>query len=140
MLFDEILLRAQESPRRRMNFDLRTQAKISGLAGNEVEDGWADMSQRMLNVLMTDTVIPIHRHSETSETVIVCRGKVREEFYDADGNKTAEFVLEAGGVCPGIQVPMGQYHTLVCLEDGSVIFEAKDRAYDPEGTEDFLKR
>ena len=56
------------------------------------------------------------------------------------GNKTAEFVLEAGGECPGVQVPMGQYHTCVCLEDGSVIFEAKDRAYDPEGTEDFLMK
>ena len=142
-LFDEILLRAQESPRRRMNFDLRTQAQISGQAGNDVKEcvgnvEWKDQSQRMLNVLMTDTVIPIHRHNDTSETVVVCRGKVREEFYDADGNKTAEFVLEAGGECPGIQVPMGQYHTLVCLEDGSVIFEAKDRAYDPAGTEDFL--
>lgn len=124
ILFDSILLQAQESPRRRMNYDLRTSK--------------ADTSQRMLNVLMTDTVIPIHRHTDTSETVIVCRGKVREEFYDADGNKTAEFVLQAGGECPGIQVPMGQYHTLVCLEDGSVIFEAKDRAYDPEGTEDIL--
>ena len=144
-LFDEILLRAQESPRRRMNFDLRTQAQIPGQAGNDVKEcvgnvEWKDQSQRMLNVLMTDTVIPIHRHNDTSETVIVCRGTVREEFYDAEGNKTAEFVLEAGGECPGIQVPMGQYHTLVCLEDGSVIFEAKDRAYDPEGTEDFLKR
>ena len=141
-LFDEILLRAQESPRRRMNFDLRTQAQIPGQAGNDVGEvgtvEWKDQSQRMLNVLMADTVIPIHRHNDTSETVIVCRGKVREEFYDAEGNRTAEFVLEAGGGCPGIQVPMGQYHTLVCLEDGSVIFEAKDRAYDPAGTEDFL--
>ena len=134
-LFDEILLRAQESPRRRMNFDLRTQAQSPvGIGGSE----WKDQSQRMLNVLMTDTVIPIHRHTETSETVIVCRGKVREEFYDADGNKTAEFVLQAGGECPGVQVPMGQYHTCVCLEDGSVIFEAKDRAYGPEGTEEFF--
>lgn len=138
-LFDDILEKAQSSPRRRMNYDLRTQAKIPGLAGGDVADGWADMSQRMLNVLMTDTVIPIHRHTETSETVVVCRGKVREEFYDAEGNKTAEFVMKAGGECPGIQVPMGQYHTLVCLEDGSVIFEAKDRAYDPVGTEEFLK-
>ena len=138
ILFDKLMLEAQSSPRRRMNYDLRTQAKIPGLAGEDVADGWADMSQRMLNVLMTDTVIPIHRHTETSETVIVCRGKVREEFYDAEGNKTAEFVMEAGGECPGIQVPMGQYHTLVCLEDGSVIFEAKDRPYDPVGTEEFL--
>ena len=52
------------------------------------------MSQRILNVLMTDSVIPIHRHNETSETVIVCRGKVREEFYDAHGVKVAEFVME----------------------------------------------
>ena len=118
-LFDAIQLLAEDSPRRRMNFDLRTQARIPGLVGEDVGDGWADLSQRMLNVLMTDTVIPIHRHTETSETVIVCRGKVREEFYDVEGNKTEEFVMEAGGECPGIQVPMGQYHTLVCLEDGT---------------------
>lgn len=129
-LFDQILLQAKESMRRRMHMDLRTQATS--------DESWADQSQRMLNVLMTDTVIPIHRHTETSETVIVCRGKVREEFYDAEGNKTAESVMEAGGECPGIQVPMGQYHTLVCLEDGSVIFEAKDRPYDPVRTEEFL--
>ena len=124
LLFDKLTAQAKESPRLRMNLDLRNSD--------------ADSSQRMLNVLMTDTVIPIHRHTETSETVIVCRGKVREEFYDAEGNKTAEFVMEAGGECPGIQVPMGQYHTLVCLEDGSVIFEAKDRVYDSVGTEEVL--
>lgn len=125
-LFDQILLKAQESPRRRMNYDLRTSS--------------SDGSQRMLNVLMADTVVPIHRHVDTSETVIVCRGKVREEFYDDKGNKTAEFVLEAGGDCPAVQVPMGIYHTLVCLEDGSVIFEAKDGAYDPVKTEEFLNK
>lgn len=125
-LFDQILLKAQESPRRRMNYDLRTSS--------------SDGSQRMLNVLMADTVVPIHRHVDTSETVIVCRGKVREEFYDDQGNKTAEFVLEAGGDCPAVQVPMGMYHTLVCLEDGSVIFEAKDGAYDPVKTEEFLNK
>ena len=134
-LFDTIQLLAEESPRRRMHYDLRTEADAPAGIGHE---NWKDMSQRMLNVLMTDTVVPIHRHTETSETVIVCRGKVREEFYDAYGNKTAEFVLEAGGDCPGVQVPKGQYHKLVCLEDGSVIFEAKDRAYDPVWTEDFL--
>ena len=130
VLFDAVLDLAQKSPRKRMHYDLRTQS---------TEEGWTDMSQRMINVLMPEIVIPIHRHTETSEIVIVCRGKVREEFYDADGYKTAEFVMEAGGDCPGIQVPMGQYHTLVCLEDGSVIFEAKDRPYDPVGTEEFLK-
>ena len=123
-LFDSVFIQAKNSPRRRMHYDLRTSK--------------ADNSQRMLNVLMKDTVVHIHRHTDTSETVVICRGKVREEFYDAEGNKTAEFLLEAGGECPAVQVPMGQYHSLVCLEDGSVIFEAKDGAYDPERTEDFL--
>lgn len=130
-LFDQILVQAEVSPRRRMHMDLRTQAMA--------DESWTDMSQRILNVLMPDTVIPIHRHNETSETVIVCRGKVREEFYDSEGAKIAEFILEAGGECPGVQVPMGIYHTCVCLEPGSVIFEAKDRPYDSHRTEDFLK-
>ena len=41
-------------------------------------------------------MIPTHQHNDTSETVIVCRGNDREEFYDAEGNKTVEFVLEDG--------------------------------------------
>jgi len=146
-LFDNILLQALASPRRRMHFDLRTQALMPGQAGldggkpvgHDGDADWRDMSQRMLNVLMPETVIPIHRHNETSETVIVCRGAVREEFYDEKGRKIAEFVLEAGGDCPGVQVPRGMYHTCVCLVPGSVIFEAKDRPYDPELTEEFLK-
>ena len=123
-LFDSIRKQAEDSPRRRMNYDLRTSS--------------GDTSQRMLNVLMCDTVIPIHRHTDTSETVVVCRGAVREEFYDEHGQKTAEFILRAGGDCPAVQVPKGVYHTLVCLEDGSVIFEAKDGAYDPAKTECYL--
>lgn len=136
-LFNKIQFLAEESPRRRMHYDLRTEADAPAGVGHEE---WKDMSQRMLNVLMPDTVIPIHRHTETSETVIICRGAVREEFYDENGEKIAEFVLEAGGDCPGVQVPKGMYHTCVCLEPGSVIFEAKDRPYDPVETEEFLER
>ena len=61
-LFDSIQEQAEDSPRRRMNYDLRTSAE--------------DSSQRMINVLMSDTVIPIHRHTDTSETVVICRGAI----------------------------------------------------------------
>ena len=93
ILLDKLTAQAQASPRLRMNLDLRNSD--------------ADSSQRMLNAIEPGSVVPVHRHQKTSETVIVCRGKVREEFYDAEDNKTAEFVLEAGGECPGVQVPMG---------------------------------
>lgn len=132
-LFDKILPAAEASPRRRKNFDLRTSV-------DEPDGTWQDMSQRMLNILTPDTVIPIHRHNDTSETVICLRGAVEEVFFDASGTEISRFELRYGGPCSGIQVPRGVYHTCRCLEPGSVIFEAKDRPYDPVGTEDMLEK
>ena len=59
-VLDELTQRAKESPRLRMNLDLR----------NSPEDG----SQRMLNALEPGTVLPIHRHRTTSEVVVMLRG------------------------------------------------------------------
>lgn len=89
---------------------------------------------------MPGTVIPVHRHNETSETVICIRGAVEEVFFDSDGAVLESHVLQYGSPCCAIQVPRGVYHTCRCLEPGSVIFEAKDRPYDPVGTEDLLEK
>ena len=130
-LFDVIEREAKASPRHRMNYDLRTQAMDESLL-------WRDTSQRMLNVMMKDTVIPIHRHTETSETVIVLRGSGDEVIYDDKGQEVERVTLQYGSECPAVQVPRNVYHTFIPHEDGTVIFEAKDRAYDPESTEDLL--
>ena len=130
-LLDEVSVQAKASPRLRMNFDLRTQAFDS-------DPDWKDTSQRMLNVMMKDTVVPIHRHTETSETVIVLRGRGDEVTYDDDGHELERVTLAADSGCRAVQVPRNVYHTFVPHEDGTVIFEAKDRAYDPVGTEEFL--
>ena len=132
-LFDSILPAAESSPRGRMNYDLRTSV-------GEPVGSWMDSSQRMLNVLTPGTVIPVHRHNETSETVICLRGAVEEVFFSSDGSVLESHVLRYGSCCSAIQVPRGVYHTCRCLEPGSVIFEAKDRAYDPDGTEDLLEK
>lgn len=130
-LFDNIVELAKENPRRRMNHDLRTQSM-------DTDSGWKDTSQRMLNVMMKDTVIPIHRHAETAETVIVLRGSGDEVTYDDLGKEIERITLRYGTECAAVQVPRNVYHTFIPHEDGTVIFEAKDRAYDPEGTEEFL--
>ena len=130
-LFDEVLEAAIVSSRRRMNYDLRTQV-------SDRDPLWHDSSQRMLNVMMKDTVIPIHRHSETSETVIILRGSGDEVIYDEKGNETERVTLQYGSECAAVQVPRNGYHTFIPHEDGTVIFEAKDRAYDPVGTEELL--
>lgn len=131
ILFDEIEVEAIASPRHRMNHDLRTQAM-------DDDPNWKDSSQRMLNVMMKDTVIPIHRHSETSETVIILRGSGDEVTYNAEGRELERVTLRYGSDCAAVQVPRNVYHTFIPHEDGTVIFEAKDRAYDPQGTEEFL--
>ena len=123
-LFNTLWIKAKESVRLRMHFDLR--------------DSENDDSQRMLNVLDVDTKIPIHRHRDTSEVVIVLRGKVREIYFDDQGNEIVSYVLEYGSSSPGICVPKGMWHTCECLEPGSVIFESKNGKYDPILTEEFL--
>ena len=129
-LFDSIRIQASQSPRHRMHYDLRS--------ATDEDSGWQDQSQRILNVLQPDTEIPIHRHNLTSETVIILRGHVQEVFFDSNGNE-----IECHDLLPnskkypcGIQVPRGMWHTVRCITQGSVIFEAKDRPYDPITTED----
>ena len=129
-LLDDLTAQAKASSRLRMHYDLR--------------DTVEDLSQRMLNALEPGTVIPVHRHNETSEEVIVLRGCVEEIFYDAIGKETAHYRLEpispsaTNNSVPAIHVPMGQYHSCKSLQSGSVIIEFKNGKYDPETTEDIL--
>ena len=128
---------AVTNPRLRQNFDLRTSP--------------ADTSQRMLNALLPGTKVPIHRHENTTETVICLVGKLEEIIYE----EVNEYIYEATSCCDdvirqkkikeisrqilspaegkfGIQIPAGTWHTINVIEP-SVIFEAKDGAYNESG-------
>ena len=100
---------------------------------------WKDTSMRMLNVMMCDTRIPIHRHTDTNEVAVVMRGSGEEVEYEVrDGVLTEvhRVRMTAGGECSGVVVPRGAWHTFIALEDGTTIFEAKDGAYDAVKTEE----
>ena len=98
----------------------------------------ADSSQRMLYAIEPDSVVPIHRHQKTSETVVVLRGRVVEEYYSSEGVVEASYELAAGGPVCALNIPAGQWHTLRALESGTVILEMKDGAYEPIGAEDVM--
>ena len=117
ILLDKLTAEAQASPRLRMNLDLRNSD--------------ADSSQRMLNAIEPGSVVPIHRHQKTSETVVVLRGRVVEEYYSSEGAVEAEFDLAAGGPICALNIPAGQWHTLRALDPGTVILEMKDGPYEP---------
>ena len=145
MIFEEdfiesLLRQAAENPRLRQHFDLRTSS--------------ADTSQRMLNALLPGTVVPIHRHEDTTETVVCLCGSLYEVIYEEvvcyenASSEDAPMGMDAQDVvrrveyrevkrmhlCPtrrqyGCQIPKGAWHTVEVIEP-SVIFEAKDGRYE----------
>ena len=114
-ILDELSAKAKASERLRANLDLR----------NSVDN----QSQRMLNALEPGTLMPIHRHKCSSETCLCIRGHFEEYFYDEDGNLTDTIDMVPGGVALNIEA--GQWHSLKCLESGTVLFVAKDGPYEP---------
>ena len=133
VFLEGLLVKAVESPRLRQNYDLRTSE--------------GDTSQRMLNALQPGTEVPIHRHEDTTETVVCLKGRLEEIIYEevveyvCEQTSRTEEVMQKRGfkemarylLCPaegryGLQIPKGAWHTIRVLEP-SVIFEAKDGAY-----------
>lgn len=125
-LLDQLSEEARCNPRLRKNYDLRSSVD--------------DCSQRMLNALEPGTVMPIHRHRTSSESVMVLRGSIRQNFYNSDGKRTSSWILASGTATVGCQIPVGQWHNLECLEAGTVIFEAKDGPWEPLCETDILYR
>jgi len=125
-LLDNLTAQAKESPRLRMNLDLRDSAD--------------DQSQRMLNAIEPGTVLPIHRHRRSSETMVMLRGKGRWNYYDDNGNLTESFVVSADDDIRGLSVPKGQWHNSESLESGTIILECKEGPWTPLTEEDILRR
>ena len=128
-LTEELTEQARRDPRLRMHCDLRTSP----------EDG----GQRMLNVLLPGTKVPIHRHPNSNENVLCLSGKLVEVLYEEDSCNRAEGLLlkecarilmnpSAGSY--GCVVPAGVWHT-VEVNEPAVIYEAKDGRYGEDGTE-----
>ena len=125
-LLDELTAKAKESPRLRMNLDLRDSAE--------------DTSQRMLNAIEPGSPLPIHRHQNTSETVVCLRGRLVEEFYDdLERICTERIELSPNGPVVALNIPAGQWHTVQALESGTVILEMKNGKYEPISDVDVLK-
>ena len=110
------------NPRLRQNFDLRTSAN--------------DNSQRMLNALLPGTIVPIHRHPQSTENVFLLCGKIVEVICDENGNEKERIHLDPTVGNYGCVVPQGAWHTVEVLEP-SVMYEAKDGKYGEDGSETF---
>ncbi len=123
-LLDEVTVKAEESPRLRMNYNL-----------HESLDAKA---QRLINVLLPGTPLPIHRHRHTAETYVILRGKTFVVFYNDMGVQIERYLLDPNQGNYGVQIPKGQWHGIEVIEP-STIFEVKDGPYTPLEPEDMLE-
>lgn len=123
-LMDNLHEKALASPRLRMNLDLR----------NSPEEN----SQRMLNALEVGTLIPIHRHKDTEETLILLEGDIYEVYYDDNGKETERIHICKDSGILGAQVPINTWHRVEVVTP-SVIIEVKAGKYQPVNDEDILK-
>lgn len=134
-LLDKVSSKAKESPRLRMNYNFHQSLE--------------DKCHRFLNAVEPGTIMPIHRHKETSETCICIRGHLEEYLYGftktrSDGTPDPDSfgLVETVDMVPGgpvLNIEKGQWHSLKCLESGTVLFEAKDGAYEPLSPEDIME-
>ena len=128
-LINDLFDKAVASERKRMHCDLRTSPDDGG--------------QRMLNVLLPGTKVPIHRHPNSNENVLCLSGKLVEVLYEEDSGNRAEglllkecarILLDPSAGSYGCVVPAGVWHT-VEVNEPAVIYEAKDGRYGEDGTE-----
>ena len=83
--------------------------------------------------------MPIHRHHASSETVVIMRGKIRWIFYDDQGRITESTELRSDGDVRMLNVEKDRWHSLECLESGSVLYESKDGPYHPLEEDEVFK-
>ena len=127
-LFDRIAASARQRPRRRMNHNLH-QAE--------------DLVQRFINVLQPGTYVRPHRHAREVEgsgfeCFVVLQGAVGLLLMNQEGEIIQKERLDATGPLRGIELAENQVHTLVALEEDTVIFELKQGPYQPASDKDFL--
>lgn len=115
-LLDKVVDEAQASPRLRMNYNFHTDL--------------GDKCQRLLNALEPGTIMPIHHH-KVDEMWMLLQGKLKVTIHNDKGDVIESQVLSPKEGQYGVQIPANTWHSLECLESGTVIFEVKEGPYIP---------
>lgn len=116
LLVENVIEAARQSPRLRMNYNFH--------------EDLGDSCQRLLNALEPGTVMPIHHH-KVDELWVVIKGRLRLTIHNDKGAVVEDHVLAPSDKMYGVNIPAGTWHSLECLESGTVILEVKEGPYIP---------
>ncbi len=123
-LLDRVTTEARAIARKRKNFNFHARDDAP--------------CNRLLNALEPGSYIRPHRHldPDKDETMILVRGRMGIIFFDDAGGVTGTAILSPGGEAIGVNIPHGDFHTVVCLDSGTVFFESKAGPYRPLAEEE----
>lgn len=124
-LLNDLTEQAKMSPRLRMNYNIHKSLESK--------------TQRLLNSLEPGTVLPIHKHQNTSETYVLLRGSLNLFIYSENHELISMTEINPQKGVFGVDIPPDQWHTIEVLESGTVIFEVKEGPYLPLSEEDTLR-
>jgi cupin fold WbuC family metalloprotein len=99
----------------------------------------ADTLQRMLNAIEPGSYVQPHRHLSPAkrEMFIILTGKMLVVIFDDRGNIIQSAVLDSTGDNKGVEILPHQWHTIISLLPGSIVFEVKDGPYNPDDDKGF---
>ena len=125
ILIESVIVRANNSARRRINFNFH--------------DGPKDPLQRMLNAMQPGTYLQPHKHEDPDkrEVFMALTGKFVVVQFDESGSITDHMVLDPLKRDFAAEVKARTYHTIICLASDSIIYELKDGPYDPDDDKHF---
>ncbi|MBF0315076.1 MAG: WbuC family cupin fold metalloprotein [Oligoflexia bacterium] len=123
-LIEELILKSQALPRRRLNHNF-----------HQLED----LAQRMLNCFNKNSYVCPHRHitPPKNELFYLIRGRLAILLFEDDGTVSDTYILDVKTQNLGIDIKAGTWHTIIALEEGSVVLEVKEGPYVPMSDKDF---
>lgn len=118
---DQLSANASQSPRQRSNSNFHPQLDAP--------------VQRLAIAMEPDTYVRPHRHRHSWELLNVLRGSFEVIIFTEQGEISERIRLSTDGVRL-LEMPAGTWHSVLSLENGSVVFEVKQGPYVPLGEED----
>lgn len=118
-LLDELTAQARANPRLRKNHNLH--------------QGYDEPCQRLLNAIEPGSYVRPHRHTmpPKPESFVAIRGRLAVLTFDDQGEILQIVPLGGPGRASVVDIPAGQWHTVLALEPGAIFFETKPGPYIP---------
>nr|AAV80251.1 hypothetical protein [Kluyvera sp. N03-0459] len=95
----------------------------------------SDPVQRLAIAMEPGTYVRPHRHPHTFELLLPLSGRFVVLNFDDQGTVTERAVL--GESCTVLEMAPGTWHAVLSLDNGGIIFEVKQGAYQPVAEEDY---